>query len=115
MHQEADPQARVRQRSAVLSDDAWAELRARAVLEERSAAKLCEFLLGHYLGLEDKPIHRPPSNPGQRRTRSIYIADRTWAAAKALAVRQRRTVSDILEQLIRAYLGLAPGEELPSR
>ena len=102
---EAEYQGEVRQRSAVLSDEAWAGLKARGVMEGRSASELCQFLLEKYLALEEKPVYAMPEGL-QARQRSIYVSDVTWAEVKAIAVRQRRTGSHVLEQLIRGYLGL---------
>ncbi len=101
------------QRSAVLSDEAWAALQERATLERKSASDLCEFLLRHYLSLEAKPTFELPEGL-QKRTRSLYVSDRVWAGAKAQAVLQRRSVSALLEQLLRAYLGLKLGGQASS-
>jgi hypothetical protein len=40
--------------------------------------------------------------------RSIHVLPTTWAAAKAQKVREGRSVSAMLEQLLRAYLGFFP-------
>ncbi len=94
-----------RKRSALISDEAWAALKERSVLEGRPASDLCQFLLAHYLSLEERPVYGLPE--GLRTApRSLYVEDTVWAAAKAEAVRQRRSVSAMLEQLIRAYTGL---------
>ena len=96
-----------RQRTTVLSDDAWAGIARRSTIEGKSAGKLCEWLLVRYLSLDERPVYELP--PLNRRQRSVHVHDVPWAEAKGLAVEQRRSLSEILEQLIRAYLGLELG------
>jgi hypothetical protein len=94
------------QRSVVLSDEAWAAALERAELEDTSASEICERLLRHYLALDEKPPQCVLSPEITPRKRSVYITKPTWAAARAQKVWERRSVSAILEQLLRAYLGL---------
>ncbi len=98
-------------RSALLSDDAWAALKEAGALEERSASELCQHLLAHYLSLEKRPVYALPEEL-ETRPRSIYFQLVTWGAAKAEAVHQRRSVSAMLEQLIRSYVGLELGPRM---
>ena len=97
-----------KQRSVRLSIEAWAELHNRSVLEGKSASELCDFLLIHYLGLGEPPVYQLPDGL-VKRTRAIYIADQGWAAAKRLSRLQGRTLSAMLEQLVRGYVGLGLG------
>lgn len=97
------------QHSVKLSNEAWAGALERAVLESTTASEICERLLKHYLSLDEKPPrYRPPDNIRARK-RSVYITDPVWAAAMAQRVREGRSISEILEQLLRGYLGLELG------
>lgn len=80
-------------------------LQKRSVIESRSASSTCDALLRHYLSLEEKPVYALPDQP-EKATRVIYTTDSCWGETKRLAVLQKRTVSSLLEQLTRAYLGL---------
>jgi hypothetical protein len=44
-----------KQRKVQLTDEVWATTQERAVLEGKSASDICEHVLQHYLGLEEKP------------------------------------------------------------
>jgi hypothetical protein len=93
-------------RSVLLSDGAWASISERAALESKSAAALCVYLLEAYVDLEEKPVYELP--PGvAKRVRTLMAPVWLWARLRALKIQQRRSISDILEQLIRAYTGLA--------
>ena len=95
-----------KQHSVTLSDEAWAATLERAVLEETTASEICERLLVHYLNLESKPA--PYTLPDHILThkRSVHITKQTWAAATVCKVSEKRSISAILEQLLRAYTGL---------
>jgi hypothetical protein len=97
------------QRSVKLSDEVWAATLERAELEGTTASKMCERLLRHYLVLEEKPSRYLLASGAVRRKRSVYVSRPIWAAAKAQKVQERRSISDILEQLLRGYLGLDLG------
>jgi len=93
------------QRSVVLSDQVWAAARGRAVLEHTSVSKLCERLLNSYLQLKSKPSPcRLPDLKSKKR--SVYLSDLVWAEGREQAVLEDRSISALLEQLLRAYLGL---------
>jgi hypothetical protein len=98
-----------KQRSVRLSVEAWAALQGRSALEGRAATRICEFLLSHYLDLENKSIFDLPADL-EKSTRVLYTTNQQWARVKQLAVLQKRSASGLLEQLIRAYLGLSLGE-----
>jgi hypothetical protein len=93
------------QRAVLLSDEVWAATQERAVLEGTTASDICERVLRHYLGLEEKPPRYDLPPDVRTRQRSIHVRTTTWAAAKAQKVHEGRPVSAILEQLLRAYLG----------
>ncbi len=95
-----------RQRSAMLSDEVWAALRRRAVVEHRSASVICEKVLAHYLSLDEKPEKPSTLEDLETRKRSVHVTDPIWSDARAQAVMERRSVSEMLEHLLRAYLGL---------
>lgn len=94
------------QRSVKLSDAAWAAALERAELEGTTGSEICERLLVHYLSLEEKPPRQKLPSDLVTRKRSVYITGLTWAAAKAQKVHEQRSISAILEQLLRGYLGL---------
>jgi len=81
----------------------------RAELERTTASEICERLLRHYLALEEKPSRYMLPAHVTRRKRSVYVTRPIWAAAKAQKVQEQRSISAILEQLLREYLGLDLG------
>jgi hypothetical protein len=81
----------------------------RAVLEDTAASEICERLLEHYLSLEEKPPQYRLPDRIPTRKRSVYITNPIWAASMAQRVREGRSISHILEQLLRGYLGLDLG------
>jgi hypothetical protein len=97
------------QHSVKLSDEAWAAALERAELERTTASEICERLLKHYLALEKKPPRYLLPASVSTRKRSVYVTRPVWAAARAQKVREQRSVSAILEQLLRGYLGLDLG------
>ncbi len=96
------------QHSVKISDEVWAAASERAELESTTASEICERLLKHYLALEAKPPRYLPP-PGVTRKRSVYVTRLVWAAARSQKVQERRSISIILEQLLRGYLGLDLG------
>ena len=96
-----------------LSDEVWQETMVRAVMEEKSASEICAHVLRHYVDLENKPpvhIHNVPEGS----LHSVFLEKTTWAELIRCRVKERRPVSAILEQQLRAYLGLplmASGED----
>ena len=97
------------QHSVKLSDEAWAATLERAELESTTASEICERLLKHYLALEEKPLRYALLPDVVTRKRSVHITRPTWAAARAQKVYEQRSISAILEQLLRGYLGLDLG------
>jgi hypothetical protein len=97
------------QRSVKLPDEVWAATLERAELEATTASEICERLLKHYLALATRPSIQALPATSPTRKRSVYITRPTWAAAKALKVQEHRSISAILEQLLRGYLGLDVG------
>jgi hypothetical protein len=95
-----------KQRKVQLTDEVWATAQERAVLEGKSASDLCEYVLRHYLDMGQKPPPQISAIPGEARIRSVYISQLTWAEAKGCKVREHRPIGAILEQQLRAYLGL---------
>jgi hypothetical protein len=92
-----------------LSDEVWQETMVRAVLEEKSASEICAHVLRHYVALENKPpvyIHAVPEGS----LHSVFLEKTTWSELMRLRVIEKRPVSAILEQQLRAYLGLPLSE-----
>jgi hypothetical protein len=89
-----------------LSNEVWQETVVRAVIEEKSASEICAYVLRHYAGLNDKPplhIHSVPEG----KLHSIFLEKPTWAELMRCRVTEERPVSAILEQQLRAYLGMS--------
>lgn len=88
-----------------LSEEVWRETMIRAALEEKTASEICAHVLRHYVGLENKPpiyIRRAPEGS----LHSIFLEKPTWAELMGCRVTERRPISAILEQQLRAYLSL---------
>lgn len=94
----------------VLPDEVWSETLIQATLEQTTASAICEYVLRHYVDLA--PEERSPIliKHGSGRQRSVYLEQDVWIDLISCKVRERRPISAILEQQLRAYLGL----ELPS-
>ncbi|MCC6606230.1 MAG: hypothetical protein IT327_23690 [Anaerolineae bacterium] len=95
-----------KQRKVQLTDEVWATTQERAVLEGKTASDICEHVLQHYLELDEKPPAQITAIPAGSKVRSVYISQITWAEAKGCKVREDRPIGAILEQQLRAYLGL---------
>lgn len=93
-----------KQRNITISDETWATLLERAVLEETTASQICEMLLTAYL--KDEIRYRPAAHRDSPRLRSIYTSNELWAAARKQRVFDRRSISETLEGLLGHYLGL---------
>ena len=76
------------------------------MLEHVSTSELCERLLRSYLDLKRKPAPSTPSPQAKPKKRSVYVSDPVWAGSREQAILEGRTISALLEQLLRAYLGL---------
>ena len=92
-------------RTVVLSNEVWANTLEQAVIEGSNASSLCQYLVKAYLELEEKPLYAIPEGL-KTRTRTLYLCDSEWAALKKEKTLQERTISEILEQILRGYLGL---------
>jgi hypothetical protein len=90
----------------VLPDEVWSETLIQATLEQTTASAVCEYVLRHYVTLSTE--ERPPVliTSGSGRQRSVYLEQEIWIALISCKVRERRPISAILEQQLRAYLGL---------
>jgi hypothetical protein len=99
------------QRKVMLPDEVWRETMIQGALEDKSASDICEHVLRHYV--ETPAPDRPPITirSASGRQRSIYIDKSVWVELSGLKVTEQRSISAILEQQLRAYMGL----ELPQR
>lgn len=90
----------------VLPDDVWGETLIQAALEKKTASDICAYVLQHYVGLAAD--QKPPIllRVASGRQRSIYLEQALWLDLITCKVRERRPISAILEQQLRAYLGL---------
>jgi hypothetical protein len=95
----------------MLSDDVWRETMIQAAFEDKSASDICEHVLRHYVDTPE--TDRPPFNikSASGPQRSVYIDKSVWVQLSGLKVTERRSISAILEQQLRAYMGMElPGE-----
>lgn len=90
----------------VLPDDVWSETLIQATLEQKTASEICEYVLRHYVSLPAG--ERPPIRltAGSGRQRSVYLDKQVWIELISCKVKERRPISAILEQQLRAYLGM---------
>jgi hypothetical protein len=90
----------------VLPDEVWSETLIQATLERKTASEICEHVLRHYVNLAAE--EKPPTilTVGSGRQRSVYLEQQVWIDLISCKVRERRPISAILEQQLRAYLGL---------
>ncbi|MBK9054455.1 MAG: hypothetical protein IPL78_27160 [Chloroflexi bacterium] len=90
----------------VLPDEVWSETLIQARLEQKTASEICEYVLRYYtqLSVEERPAILFPRASGQQR--SIYIEQQVWLDLITCKIKERRPISAILEQQLRAYLGL---------
>lgn len=90
----------------VLPDNVWSETLIQAMLEKKTASEICEYVLSHYIGLSKE--ERPPIQitAASGRQRSVYLDQQVWLELITCKVREQRPISAILEQQLRAYLGL---------
>ena len=96
-----------------LSDEVWQETVVRAVMEEMSASEICAHVLRHYVDLANKPPILIRSTL-EGSLHSVFLEKTTWAELMRCRVIEKRPISAILEQQLRAYLGLplmASGED----
>ena len=94
----------------ILTDDVWKEARVQAALEEKTASEICAYVLQYYLDLataEKPPILIRDVKDG--RPHSVYLEKQLWVELVACHLTESRPISAILEQQLRAYMGL----ELP--
>lgn len=103
-----------------LSDDAWGHAHRHAALnaEYSSASDVCETLLRQYYRAAQAgmaPESRDLSHI-ERDQRTVYLTDETWGNMQLQKVKEKRSVSEILEQLLRSHLelGFESDELLPN-
>lgn len=94
-----------------VSEETWQETVVRAVLEEKSASAICAHVLQHYVEMdeEERPPIRIRTGAQEGRLHSVFVDKLTWAKLMGCRVAEKRPISAILEQQLRAYLGM----ELP--
>jgi hypothetical protein len=90
----------------MLPDEVWGETLVQAALERKTASEICEHVLSYYatIAAEEKPPILLTAGSG--RPRSVYLSQEVWLELLTCKVRERRPISAILEQQLRAYLGL---------
>jgi hypothetical protein len=90
----------------MLPDEVWSETLIQATLEQKTGSEICEYVLRHYVNLTAE--EKPPIllTAGSGRQRSVYLDQQIWIELITCKVKERRPISAILEQQLRAYLGL---------
>jgi predicted CopG family antitoxin len=99
----------------MITDDAWAALLQHADIEGYSASNLCEYLMAKYAEMEAPPVFAMPTDlerESRKKGRTVYINDAVWNDFLGVKVYQGRSISEIVEQLVRAYTGLPLGDRL---
>lgn len=100
--------SRATEHKLVLTDAVWKEARVQAALEEKTASEICAYVLQYYLDLaadEKPPILIRKVKDG--RPHSVYLEKQLWVELVACHLTEGRPISAILEQQLRAYMGLA--------
>lgn len=90
----------------VLPDEVWSETLIQGALEQKTASEICEYVLRHYVGLSAAEKPSILLTTGSGRQRSVYLDQQIWIELITCKVRERRPISAILEQQLRAYLGI---------
>ena len=95
-----------------VSEEVWQETMVGAVLEEKSASEICAHVLRHYVELdeEERPPVRIRRGAPDGRLHSVFVDKLTWANLMGCRVAEKRPISAILEQQLRAYLGMELAE-----
>ena len=90
----------------VLPAEVWSETLIFFFFKQKTAYEICEYVLRHYVNLAAE--EKPPIvlTAGSGRQRSVYLEQQIWIELISCKVRERRPISAILEQQLRAYLGL---------
>lgn len=103
--------SQVENRSVMITHEAWAAISEQAFLERKSINELCVYLLDQYIAQAEKPVYRLAKSAAQgKAAHTLYTSNELWSRLRHLKGLQGRTISAILEQLIRAYTGLNVGE-----
>ncbi|MGB1250747.1 MAG: hypothetical protein ACPG8W_09065 [Candidatus Promineifilaceae bacterium] len=97
------------QRSVTISDQAWAATMAYAAEHSMKASAVCEQVMQNYLDSAEPPFVVARAESLNTRKRSIHISQPTWVAMMSKKVFVRRSISTILEQLLRQQVGLPAG------
>lgn len=99
-----------KQRSVIITEEAWTALLEHSVRVRQSASLVCRKLLTSYLALQQKPPLYEPDQEWPRARRSVYVPDALWEETRLEMIQQKHSVSKLLEQLIRQHLGLDLGK-----
>ena len=91
-----------------LSHETWKETKIQGALEGKSASNICAYVLQYYVSLADdeKPPQLITAVAKDGKLRSVYLTKQLWAGLVECSIREERPISAILEQQLRAYLGL---------
>lgn len=95
-------------RAVVLSVSAWQNLQRRAVQRDQWPAVVCEDAIKAYFSTETLPA--PRSFEGPRERHNLRIRNSIWQRVANQAIQERRSRSDLLEQILREEL---PADLLP--
>ncbi|MCJ7622180.1 MAG: hypothetical protein MUO76_01660 [Anaerolineaceae bacterium] len=98
-----------KQRAVMISESAWKGLREQSIMRRASASVICRRLLENYLETEEKPAVYELEDDVKKKKRTLHISDFLWSQTRMQALREERTASSLVEQLIREYLGMDLG------
>jgi hypothetical protein len=100
-----------------LSNSIWKKLKERAILEESNATSIVVYLLEEFLksSVDSLPLSRYQSRISeemleQRKRRTIYVSDHTWAKIIVFCEERKYSVSGVIEYVLMRYLGLLSNE-----
>ena len=82
---------------------------AYAAQQGMNASAICEQVMQQYLNEADPPTVAARAGSLNTRKRSIHISQPIWIGMMSRKVMVRRSISTILEQLLRQEIGLPTG------
>lgn len=95
-----------KQRAVMISESARKGLREQSIMRGASASVIWRRLLEKYLDKEEKtPVYNLEEGV-KKKKRTLHISNFVWSRTRMQALREERTASSLVEQLIREYLGM---------
>jgi hypothetical protein len=97
-----------------LSRQVWGELKLRSFQEGASASEIIVYVLEQFFQAPPAQIRIARYQPRTGEAllgRSVYFPGALWQTAQSLAREHNFSVAGLIEQLLKNYLGLEPGDE----